>query len=144
QQWWHNATTDVPGVERHHAEVVAFTARQLLDVVSPSNLPVTNPTVLKVTLEQGGHNLLRGAMALVEDWERAVAGRPPVGSESFRVGDNVAATPGRVIFRNRLIELIQYAPTTRTVRPEPVLIVPAWIMKYYILDLSPANSLVRH
>jgi polyhydroxyalkanoate synthase subunit PhaC len=144
QQWWHNATTDVPGVTRHHAEVVAFASRQLLDMAAPSNFLPTNPLVLRVTAENAGLNLLRGAIAMAEDWERTVAGGPPVGAEAFRVGETVAVTPGKVVLRNRLMELIQYAPTTPTVRPEPVLIVPAWIMKYYILDLSPQNSLVRY
>ena len=89
-------------------------------------------------------NLVRGAQNFVEDWERAVSGKKPVGTEAFQLGRDVALTPGKVIYRNRLIELIQYAPATEKVRPEPILIVPAWIMKYYILDLSPQNSLVRY
>jgi polyhydroxyalkanoate synthase len=144
QQWWHNATTGVRGVTKQHERVVEFASRQLLDMLSPANFIATNPDVLKKTLEEGGMNLVRGAQNLVEDWERAVSGAKPVGSNAFSVGGNVAVSPGKVIYRNRLIELIQYSPTTENVRPEPVLIVPAWIMKYYILDLSPHNSLVRH
>ncbi len=143
QQWWHNATTGVPGVARRNEDIVAFITRQLLDVFAPTNFLATNPQLQQATLEQGGANLLRGAMHLLEDWERAAAGRRPVGADAFPVGRRVATSPGRVILRNRLMELIQYAPTTRTVAAEPVLIVPAWIMKYYILDLSPENSLVK-
>jgi len=143
QQWWHNATTDVRGVSRHHEEVVSFAARQLLDIWSPSNFILTNPEVLQVTMEQGGANLQRGWNNLLEDNERATLGRPPVGAENFRPGETVAVTPGKVVYRNRLIELIQYAPATPKVHAEPVLILPAWIMKYYILDLSPENSLIR-
>lgn len=144
QQWWHNATTGVRGVEPRHAEIVRFTMRQLLDAVSPSNFLLGNPEVLRVTIEKGGQNLWEGWLNFVEDAERAILGTPPVGSENYRVGRDVAVTPGKVVYRNRLIELIQYAPTTETVYPEPILIVPAWIMKYYILDLSPANSLVHY
>ncbi len=144
QQWWHNATTGVRGVSPHHEQVVSFAARQVLDVFSPSNYLATNPELLTQTAKEGGQNLMRGAVNLVEDWERAVAARPPVGSESIQVGRDVAVTPGKVVFRNRLIELIQYSPTTEEVHKEPILIVPAWIMKYYILDLSPHNSLVRY
>ena len=143
QQWWHNATTGVPGVSKHHEEVVSFAARQALDVFSPSNFIQTNPEILAATLNEGGANLLRGSMNLIEDWEREIAGKPPMGVENFRPGETVAVTPGKVVYRNRLIELIQYAPATESVQAEPVLIVPAWIMKYYILDLSPENSLVK-
>jgi len=143
QQWWHNATTDVRGVSRHHEDVVSFAARQVLDVVSPSNFIPTNPEILKATIEQGGANLWQGWQNFLEDWERALLGKPPKGAEAFKVGETVAVTPGKVVHRNRLIELIQYEPTTPKVHAEPVLIVPAWIMKYYILDLSPHNSLVK-
>ncbi len=143
QQWWHNAVTGVRGVTKRDEDMVAFATRQFLDVFSPSNTLFTNPEVLERTRRDGGMNLVRGLQNYVEDWERAISGRPPVGSEAFEVGRNVAVTPGRIVYRNRLIELIQYAPATAKVRPEPVLIVPAWIMKYYILDLSPQNSLVK-
>ncbi len=143
QQWWHVATTGLGGVSSQHEKMVAFAARQWLDLMSPSNFLATNPEALKKTIDEGGANLARGFQHFMEDWTRRLAdGRPP-GAEKFRPGHEVAVTPGRVVYRNRLIELIQYAPTTDMVRPEPVLIVPAWIMKYYILDLSPHNSLVR-
>ncbi len=144
QQWWHSATTGVGGVSVHHEQVVTFTIRQLLDTVSPVNFIGTNPEVLAATFCEGGHNLVRGAVNFWADWERAVGGKPPIGAEAFRPGHSVAVTEGVVVYRNRLIELIQYAPTTAEVRAEPVLIVPAWIMKYYILDLSPSNSLVKY
>lgn len=144
QQWWHKATTDVSGVSPRHAEIVHFAIRQVLDAMSPSNFLATNPEVLRVTLERGGENLWRGATNWIDDAERVVLGRPAVGVEAFRVGIDVAATPGKVVYRNRLIELIRYAPTAATSFPNPVLIVPAWIMKYYILDLSATNSLVRY
>jgi polyhydroxyalkanoate synthase len=142
QQWWHNATTGVRGVTRQHENAVSFAARQMLDMLSPSNFLPTNPELLQRTTERGGANLWRGAQNLIEDWDRAIGGRKPVGCEFFVVGRDVACTQGKVVFRNALIELIRYAPRTRRVRPEPVLIVPAWIMKYYILDLAPARSLV--
>ncbi|MDR3507801.1 MAG: alpha/beta fold hydrolase [Caulobacteraceae bacterium] len=144
QQWWHNATTDVRGATPQHENVVEFTTRQILDMVSPSNFLLTNPELLQRTLAQGGMNLVRGAQNYFEDWERSVNGKPQVGTEAFQVGRDVAVTPGKVIYRNRLIELIQYEPATGAVHPEPILIVPAWIMKYYILDLSPHNSLVKY
>ncbi len=144
QQWWHNAMTGVRGVTRQHEKMIEFATRQLLDVWSPSNFAGTNPEVLRRTRAQLGMNLVRGAYNLWEDVERAASGRKPVGAEAFEPGKTVALTKGKVVYRNRLIELIQYQPTTASVRPEPILIVPAWIMKYYILDLSPHNSLVKY
>ena len=144
QQWWHNATTGVRGVSTHHEEVISYLARQWLDMVSPANFPFTNPDILDATIKQGGMNLIRGASNYWEDWHRAIIGKKPVGVEDFQVGRDLAVTPGKVVLRNELIELIQYAPATDKVHPEPVLIVPAWIMKYYILDLSPENSLVKY
>ena len=144
QQWWHNATTGVRGVQPHHENVVNFVTRQMLDVVAPSNFLFTNPELLEITAKEGGQNLIRGAVNFVEDWERAIAGRPPVGADSLKVGHDLGITPGKVVYRNHLMELIQYESSTQDVYAEPMLIVPAWIMKYYILDLSPANSLVRY
>ncbi len=143
QQWLHNVTHEVPGVSRHSEAMVSFAARQWLDMLSPSNNPFLNPEILDRTRETMGMNLIRGWQNWLEDAARQVTGRPPVGAEDFVPGETVAVTPGKVVYRNHLIELIQYAPTTETVHPEPVLIVPAWIMKYYILDLTPESSLIR-
>ncbi|MBU6954174.1 alpha/beta fold hydrolase [Hahella sp. HN01] len=144
EQWWHYATTDIPGVSPRNENIVSFCARQILDLMSPSNIPWLNPEVIKKTLETGGKNFLDGLENWREDAQRLLNGDPPVGSENYKVGENLAVTPGKVVYRNRLIELIQYAPTTESTYKEPVLIVPAWIMKYYILDLSPHNSLARY
>jgi polyhydroxyalkanoate synthase len=144
EQWWAAATRGVDGVERHHEELVSFAARQWLDMTAPSNSLLTNPVALKKTIDEGGQNLVRGATNAIADIQRAVANLPPPGAEKFAVGRNVGVTPGKVVLKNRLIELIQYSPSTAEVAPEPVLIVPAWIMKYYILDLSPANSLIKY
>jgi polyhydroxyalkanoate synthase subunit PhaC len=144
QQWWHKATTGVGGVTRKHENVVAFGMRQILDVLAPSNFILTNPAVQRRIQETGGANLVKGFANFIDDWQRSQRGDRPAGAEAFEVGRDVAATPGKVVFRNRLIELIQYTPQTDRVRAEPILFVPAWIMKYYILDLSPSNSLVRY
>ena len=144
QQWWDAATRGVRGVEKHHENIVSFAARQWLDIFSPGNQLATNPVVLKRTLQQGGANLLRGALNAVDDLQRLAAEQGPAGVEDFVVGRDVAITPGKVVLKNRLMELIQYTPTTAAVHPEPILIVPAWIMKYYILDLSPHNSLIGY
>jgi len=144
ERWWEAATTGVPGISKHHEDVTTFVARQLLDTVAPSNFIATNPQVVARTLHERGKNLVRGMNNFFDDASRALTRKPPAGSEAYRVGETVAVTPGQVVHRTRLAEIIQYAPTTDQVRPEPVVIVPAWIMKYYILDLSPANSLVRY
>jgi len=144
QQWWHNATTDVRGVSRHHEKMVTFAGRQWLDMWSPSNFIWTNPEVLDAIRASGGANLWHGAMNFLDDARRLALDEAPAGVEGFEVGKDVAVTPGKVVFRNHLIELIQYTPTTPDVHAEPVLIVPSWIMKYYILDLSPQNSMVKY
>jgi polyhydroxyalkanoate synthase len=104
----------------------------------------TNPIVLERTAKEGGANLVRGFQYLMEDVHAQLTNKPPAGCEEFQVGRDVAVTAGKVVLRNQLMELIQYAPTTDKVHPEPVLIMPAWIMKYYILDLSPHNSLIKY
>jgi polyhydroxyalkanoate synthase len=144
QQWWQEAVTHVDGVSRQHEQSLPFTVRQFLDIYSPSNSIWTNPEIAQATIHQGGGNLVLGFHNLIGDWQRTLTGRPPAGAEQFIPGQNVALTPGKVVFQNRLIELIQYSAATEQVHAEPVLIVPAWIMKFYILDLSPKNSLVRY
>ena len=143
EEWWRGAIGGVRGVSADHERQAQFAARQLLDIFSPSNFLATNPEVLRRTRDEGGANLQRGLQHLLDDLQRQWRGAPPEGAETFKVGENLAITPGKVVYRNRLIELIQYEPQTEQVHPEPVLIVPAWIMKYYILDLSAHRSLVR-
>ncbi|WP_096695658.1 alpha/beta hydrolase [Polaromonas sp. AER18D-145] len=143
-QWWNGAMTGVRGVSRHHEDVAAFTTRQWLDMWSPSNFPMSNPQVLKETLATGGANLANGFANWSRDAMAVLTEGKPRGVEAFLPGKGVALTPGKVVFSNRLIELIQYEPATAKVDAEPVLIVPSWIMKYYILDLTPADSLVRY
>jgi polyhydroxyalkanoate synthase len=147
KQFWSRATTGVRGVSPHHADVVAFTTRQVLDTWSPSNFALTNPEVLRAAYDSHGRSLLVGAAHWMQDAARQVLpglAAPPAAEPQYRPGHEVALTPGEVVYRNDLIELIQYAPQTATVLREPVLIVPSWIMKYYILDLSPHNSLVNY
>jgi polyhydroxyalkanoate synthase len=145
QQWWYNATTRNRGVNKQNEAIVSFVTRQILDMFSPSNSPLTNPEILRATVEEGGQNLARGWANFMADTEASVAGKRLDGeTEQFMVGRDVAVTPGKVVYRNSLIELIQYQPATPQVFAEPILIVPAWIMKYYILDLSPRNSMVKY
>lgn len=144
QQWWHRATTGVRGQSQHHEDVVTFTVRQVLDMLAPSNFLFTNPVVQQATLASGGSNLAQGWINALGDWRQSVAPEKKPEENGFCVGKDVAATPGKVVFHNNLIELIQYTPTTKTVHATPLLFIPAWIMKYYILDLSPKNSLVKY
>ncbi len=146
QQWWTAATSGVPGVQPRHEQSMAFAARQVLDLLSPSNGLATNPVVLQRTWREGGANLLRGAAYAWEDARRDALRLPPAGTERHVVGRDIAATPGDVVLRNRLVELIRYrpiGPRRAQAAGPPLLLVPAWIMKYYILDLSAHNSLVR-
>lgn len=144
EAWWGSATREVRGMTPKNAARVGFIARQLLDVWSPSNIPWLNPMVIERTAKEQGTNLLRGAKNLREDLWRALTMQPAPPVDGLRVGVDLAITPGTVVYRNELMELIQYKPQTPNVVAEPVLIVPAWIMKYYVLDLSPHNSLVRY
>jgi polyhydroxyalkanoate synthase len=144
EEWWRNATRQVRGQSAKDADRVAFMTHQLLDVMSPSNVPWLNPVIVERTLKESGGNLVRGANNFFEDFYRLLTMNPDGSGEGFRVGEDIAITPGEVIYRNHLIELIQYRPATADVFAEPVLIVPAWIMKYYVLDLTPEHSLVRY
>ena len=141
ERWWRDATTSVPGVSAQHERMVSFITRQMLDAVSPSNSPLLNPEVLEASRSSNGDNLRHGFSNFLQDLTLLTQKALPL---AHVPGVDVAITPGQVVFRNGLIELLQYTPTTATVRPEPILIVPAWIMKYYILDLSPGESLIRY
>jgi len=138
------AVSDVSGVTDYHAQLLEFAVRLLLDATSPSNYLASNPELLTLTQSEQGQNLMRGFKHVIEDLELTLKGGTPAGAEEFEVGKAVAVTPGKVVFRNELIEVVQYEPATKEVYAEPVLIVPAWIMKYYILDLSPRNSMVKY
>ena len=141
---WHAATSEVPGMARHHARRVDFLGSFMLNALAPVNFAWTNPTVLEAAWKTAGANFVAGASLLAEDLVRLAHGQRLKGLEYFKIGENIAVTEGKVVFRNEVMELIQYAPTTAQVREEPLLIVPAWIMKFYVLDLSPGNSLVRY
>ncbi|WP_043286431.1 PHA/PHB synthase family protein [Paraburkholderia oxyphila] len=146
QRWWREATRGVPGVEQHHEQLVAFAARQWLDACSPGNFIATNPLVLDTTARTGGANLLAGLRHWLEDAVALAASRSGVHArtaQAFVPGRDVAVTPGRVVWRNALCELLQYDPMTPDAAREPILIVPSWIMKYYILDLQPHDSMIR-
>ncbi len=136
----------VDGLDTKTARKVDFYTRQFVDAMSPSNFLLTNPEVLRKTAETGGENLLRGLNNLLGDLERG-RGKWTVkmtDMDAFRVGENIGVSPGRVVFQNALMQLIQYSPTTETVLKRPLLILPPWINKFYILDLRPKNSFVRY
>jgi polyhydroxyalkanoate synthase len=144
EEWWRSATRLVRGQNATNAARVAFMVRQLLDGFSPSNVPWLNPVIIERSVNQFGFNFVRGARNFLEDYFRIVTMQQAEPEPGFRVGEDIAVTPGEVIYRDDLIELIQYFPTTTNVFAEPVLIVPAWIMKNYVLDLLPQHSLVRY
>lgn len=156
--WWRNRflraqyfvdemTGDIPGVDPHHRDVVRFMARQWLDVFAPSNQWFLNPEVLAAIRASHGQNLVDGAQRWWSDLQDMAAGHAPGAGpkacEAFRVGHEIAATPGKIVYRNACFELIQYAPMQPRTWREPVLIVPSWLLKYYILDLEAQHSLVR-
>jgi polyhydroxyalkanoate synthase len=140
-----NMVQTTEGLEPKTAQKVDFYTRQFVDAMSPSNFLLTNPEVLRRTAETGGENLLKGLSNLLADLERGKGQlRIRMTDETkFKVGENIAVTPGKVIFRNDLMELIQYQPTTEKVLKRPLLIIPPWINKFYILDLRPKNSFIR-
>lgn len=144
QDFWDSATDQTRGLRPEAAERTRFLARQSLDLTSPSNFPWLNPEIISETVRTGGANLTAGAAHFMHDYMQTLSQTPDAQPEGYRVGEDLACTPGQVVFRNDLFELIQYTPQTETVQAEPVLIVPAWIMKYYVLDLAPHNSMVNY
>ena len=140
-----SAVHNVEGLDPKTEHKVRFYARQFVDALAPSNFIATNPEVLQATIETGGENLLKGLKNLVQDLERS-RGQLTItmtDPNAFRVGENLATTKGKVIFQNELMQLIQYAPSTAEVKRRPLLIIPPWINKFYILDLQPKNSFIK-
>jgi poly[(R)-3-hydroxyalkanoate] polymerase subunit PhaC len=146
EHWWHEASTGVPGVSRHHEDMVSFGARQWLDAFSPSNFAALNPFVLETAVRTGGANFAAGARHWVEDFDdiaRALRGDRAARKSAYRPGHELAITPGKVVWRNGLCELLQYTPRSARVAREPIFIVPSWVMKYYILDPAGRWLLLR-
>ena len=144
-RWLQGTVKEVGGVDAKTAQKVEFYTRQFVDALSPSNFAMTNPQVIKATVESKGENLVKGLQNLLTDLERG-KGKLAIRQTdmaAFKVGENVATSPGKVVFQNELIQLIQYAPTTTEVYQMPLLIVPPWINKFYILDLKPQNSFIK-
>jgi polyhydroxyalkanoate synthase len=144
-RWLQSTVQSVEGLDEKTARKIDFYTRQFVDAMAPSNFVLTNPEVLRATMESRGENLLKGLQNLLDDLERG-KGQLKIKMtdlEAFEVGRNIAVTPGKVIYQNDLIQLIQYTPTTKEVAKRPLLIIPPWINKYYILDLKPANSFVK-
>ncbi|MGQ3049091.1 MAG: PHA/PHB synthase family protein [Niveispirillum sp.] len=144
-RWLQSTVHEVEGMDDKTAKKVDFYTRQFVDAMAPSNFVLTNPEVLRATIESGGENLVKGLENLLGDLERG-KGQLAISMtdyKKFEVGKNIAATPGQVVYQNELMQLIQYNPTTEQQHKRPLLIVPPWINKFYILDLRPANSLVK-
>ncbi len=144
-RWLQGTVRDVEGIDERTARKVDFYTRQFVDALAPSNFLMTNPEALRATIESRGENLLAGLKNLLDDLERG-KGRLAIRMTdlaAFRIGENIATTPGKVVYQNDLIQLIQYAPATATVNRRPLLIMPPWINKYYVLDLRPENSFIR-
>jgi polyhydroxyalkanoate synthase len=144
-RWLQNTVREVEGIDERTARKVDFYTRQFVDALAPSNFLMTNPEVLRATIESRGENLLNGLKNLLDDLERG-KGRLAIrmtDMAAFRIGENIAVTPGKVVYQNDLMQLIQYAPTTDKVKRRPLLIIPPWINKFYILDLRPNNSFIR-
>ena len=133
------------GLDPHTARKLDFYTRQFVDAISPSNFLMTNPEVLKATIESNAENLVHGMENMLEDLERGKGNLriSMTDFSAFKVGKNLAITPGKVIYQNELMQLIQYEPTTKDVYKTPLLVIPAWINKYYILDLQAENSCVK-
>ncbi|MDX8354991.1 PHA/PHB synthase family protein [Cognatiyoonia sp. IB215182] len=144
QDWWDHATDDIRGLQKQDTDRAKFQIRQMLDLVSPSNFPLTNPEIIAATMAENGQNLVAGSAHFTSDLIQTITQQHKPAPEGFQIGKDLACTPGKVVFRNDLFELIQYSPQTATTYPEPILFVPAWIMKYYVLDLSPHNSMVKY
>ncbi len=135
------SASEVQGLDEHQQRKLVFYLRQFLDAISPTNVTFTNPQVIHETVQSGGQNLVIGMEHLLRDIK---AGQMKMtDTEAFAPGRNLALTPGEVIYRNKLIELIQYAPTTEKVYAIPLVFIPPWINKYYILDMQPQNSLIK-
>ncbi len=144
-RWIENTVAEVDGMDAHTQRKVAFYTKQFVDAIAPTNFAYTNPEVLRATIESNGENLVKGLEHLLQDLEKG-KGRLRVtmtDESAFSVGENVAATPGKVVFQNKMLQLIQYSPTTDKVKETPILIIPPWINKFYILDLREKNSLVK-
>jgi polyhydroxyalkanoate synthase len=144
-RWMQNVVRQAEGMDEKSAKKIDFYTRQFVDAIAPSNFAHTNPEVVRATLESGGDNLLKGLQNLLGDLERG-DGRLAIrmtDDKAFRIGANIAVSPGRVVHQNALMQLIQYAPATPTVARRPLLIVPPWINKFYILDLREKNSFIR-
>lgn len=143
--WLETTVTGLEGLDPHEKRKARFFTRQFIDAVSPSNFATLNPEVLEATLESKGENLLKGLKNFLEDIDRGhgeLAIRQ-ADIDYFKPGENIATTPGKVVYQNEIMQLIQYAPVTETVSRVPMLICPPWINKFYILDLQPANSFIK-